>query len=573
MLVHLFGIVSKVGRQQLLETAREKFGYHQLRPGQREAIESVIEGRDTLAILPTGAGKSAIYQIPAVLLDGPTVVISPLIALQKDQVQNLQAHDVGGAEILNSHTSNNVKEEALEELKAGNLEFIFLTPEQLSKPEVFRRVQAAKPSLFVVDEAHCISEWGHDFRPDYLKIGDAIEALGHPRVLALTATASEPVRNEIVARLGMREPRMVIQGFDRPNIQLNVVTFPTDQQKMEEVVKRVSWAEGSGIVYVSSRRHAEHLAQELNEHGITALHYHGGLSAKQRNPIQEDFMSGNIRVIVATSAFGMGIDKPDIRFVYHCDIPASLDEYYQEIGRAGRDGEPAEAILFYCTKDLGIHKFFAGGGKLDQNKIELVARAVESKESAATVKELTEETGLSKTKVLKATQRLEEVGVIQCTEEGVTLAPDAPDLTEAATAASDENTRRHEAELFRIERMRAYAEMLDCRRAYLLRYFGEEAPETCSHCDNCEKRERVLAQAATTAAAPPEPEQIYQRKEQHESDAPPFPVKSQVTHKQWGRGMVKKYDGGKVTILFEKIGEKTLAVNFIQEHQLLEAAG
>ena len=470
----------------LSETARVKFGFEQLRPGQREAMESVMAGRDTLAVLPTGAGKSAIYQIPALLLDGPTVVVSPLIALQKDQSQNLSGHEVGGAAVVNSHTHVREKAKTLQTLEKGNLEFIFVTPEQLAKGEILESLRESKPSLFVVDEAHCVSEWGHDFRPDYLKLGCAIEALGHPTVLALTATASQQVRDEIAVRLQMREPAIIVKGFDRPNISLRVDTFQTEDDKRAALIHRVGWSEGAGIVYVASRRHAEELAREISADGTNVCSYHGGMAAKERNPVQDAFMSGEARVIVATSAFGMGIDKPDIRFVYHYDIPHSVDEYYQEIGRAGRDGEPAEACLFYRAEDLNIHKFFAGSGKLDAAKIARVAEAIEKKDGPATVKDLAAETAIAPTKVTRAIQKLEDAGAVQKVPEGVVaVAENAEELKAAALTAGGESEQRHESELQRIAGMRDYAERRGCRRAYILRYFGEDAAEHCGTCDNC----------------------------------------------------------------------------------------
>ena len=467
-------------------TARETFGFNSLRPGQQEAIESILAGHDTIAVLPTGGGKSAIYQIPAVMLDGPTVVISPLIALQKDQVDSLQEHDAGGAAVVNSQTRAADREEWLHNLEEGKLEFIFLTPEQLAKADVLQRVKDAGPSLFVVDEAHCISEWGHDFRPDFLKLGNAVEALGHPRVLALTATASAPVRDEIASRFCMREPNVIVRGFDRPNIRFRVETFQTKAEKHDALLQRIGWAEGSGIVYVSSRKNAEELAQAISERDIPAMHYHAGMSAKERTYIQDEFMAGRIPVIVATSAFGMGIDKPDIRFVYHFDIPHSIDAYYQEIGRAGRDGEPAEAILFYRAEDMNIHKFFAGGGQVDEEKLERVARAVQQKDSPVSPKQLVEETQLSKTKVAKAIQRLEDAGAVTQTETGeVQASEDAPGLLEATHSANEDNQKRHDAELRRMEQMRGYAESLSCLRSYILNYFGEQGGPECGNCGVC----------------------------------------------------------------------------------------
>lgn len=467
-------------RDEALAIARERFGYQKLRPGQREAIDSILAGRDTLVVMPTGAGKSAIYQIPAVALPGPTVVVSPLIALQKDQAETLSQQDAGGAAVVNSATAAGIRREAFENFEGGELEFLFLTPEQLARPDIIETVHSAGPSLFVVDEAHCISEWGHDFRPDYLRLGTAIEALGHPNIVALTATAGQQVREEIVERLRMRDPKVIVHGFDRPNIRLAVEAFETADDKLDALTKRVDWADKPGIVYTSTRKHSQEIADELVARGIRAFSYHGGMTAKQRSPVQEEFMSDKYDVIVATSAFGMGVDKPNVRFVYHYGAPHSIDSYYQEIGRAGRDGKPAEAILFYTTKDLAIHKFFAGGSRIGEEK---VRRFVEACEQGADSDRLREITGLSKAKITRLLTRLEK------------------NESTVETVIEDEE-RSHAAELERIEQMRAYADLLVCRREYLLRYFGEESAGACGNCDNCERRGSENAMSASPPGAP-----------------------------------------------------------------------
>ena len=322
-------------KRDIAKTARERFGFETLRPGQKEAIQSLLDGGDTLVVAPTGSGKSAIYQIAGLLLKGSTVVISPLIALQKDQIDSINASEAAPAALINSTQKVSEARETLESIEEGEVKYVFLAPEQLHKKETVETLKAAGVALFVVDEAHCISEWGHDFRPDYLQLGPVIEGLDRPLVLAMTATASPEVRDDIIQRLGMRKPNVFVHGFDRPNISLRVDHFSTEQEKREALMRRISWAEKPGIVYVATRKNAEALMAALSEAGEEALFYHGGLKAKEREAIQEQFMNGHAGVIVATNAFGMGIDKADIRFVYHYDISDSLDSYYQEIGRAG----------------------------------------------------------------------------------------------------------------------------------------------------------------------------------------------------------------------------------------------
>ena len=537
---------------RIVRVAREAFGFAELRPGQREGIEAVLAGRDAVVVMSTGSGKSAIYQIAGLLLPGPTVVVSPLIALQRDQVANLRERAAGGAAQLNSNVPAAEREAALAELAEEALEFIFLAPEQLANPDVLDELAIARPSLLVVDEAHCISEWGHDFRPDYLRLGATVQALGRPVVLALTATAAPPVRTEICERLGMRDAEMIVRGFDRPNIRLRVERHHDEERKLRALREYVMAAPAPGIVYVATRRAAEELAAELEGDGLRAGHYHGGMRGARRDATQQRFMQDELDVVVATTAFGMGVDKPNVRWVVHAEISEALDSYYQEIGRAGRDGEPAEALLFYRAEDLGLRRFLAGGGQADLLAIGAVLQAVTDADGPLAPARLQAVTELTQTKLAAAVSRLEDVGAVAVLPQGELAAgPRVRPRQQAIEAAAAAEERRRAFDRSRIDMMRAYAEADGCRREFVLSYLGEPFAPPCGNCDNC----------LTGSTAVAEPARVT-----------PFEVGSRVAHAGWGEGVVQRYDDDAVLVLFDGLGYKKLALEIVLERALLRAA-
>jgi ATP-dependent DNA helicase RecQ len=540
---------SSGSRERMRRIAREQFGFDELTPGQEEAICALLEGHDTLVIMPTGAGKSAIYQIAGLMLSGPTVVISPLIALQQDQVDSIEARGVADAAAVNSTAAVAERDETFAELADGELDFLFLAPEQFNRPETLERLQAVKPVLFVVDEAHCLVEWGHDFRPDYLRLGAVIEALGHPRVLALTATAAPLVRTEIMERLGFRSSREVVRGFDRPNIWLGVRRFDDEPSKWNALIDEVERADKPGIVYAATHKHVEELTERLSDRGIEAAAYHGGLSDRERESAQQRFMDDELDVIVATNAFGLGIDKPNVRFVFHADISDSVDSYYQEIGRAGRDGEPARAVLFYRPEDLGLRRFFAGGARIEAEDVEDVAEAVDEHHGPIELSQLKKETGLSQGIVVSALTNLEESGAVERLADGGVIEIEIPaNLDSIAAEAVAREEQRRAIEQSRIEMIRDYAEVRDCRRRFLLNYLGEAYEGPCGACDNCDAGVRS------------------------ETRIEPFPLESRVRHAKWGEGTVMRYEGDKMTVLFDTEGYKTLDSELVLDSALLEPA-
>ncbi|HEV2073493.1 MAG TPA: ATP-dependent DNA helicase RecQ [Thermomicrobiales bacterium] len=535
--------------REIRDVASDFLGLDHLRPGQRDAITSVLEGRDTLTVMPTGSGKSAIYQVAGLILKGLTIVVSPLIALQRDQVTSLEDTGTITAAELNSTLTDKQREEVFAQLEDVDQMFLFLAPEQLANEETLERLGQAKPALFVVDEAHCISEWGHDFRPDYLKLGAFIDKLGHPPILALTATAAGPVRDEIVEQLSMEGPNIFVSDFDRPNIFLNVDTFHDSGTKHDALIEYASGQQGSGIIYTATRKHAEQIAGELSDRSITARAYHAGLSARERESTQEAFMSGEITVIAATIAFGMGIDKPDIRYVCHYSISESLDSYYQEVGRAGRDGDPAEARLFYNPDDLGLRRFHSGVGDLDAENVRPVLATIRNAGEHVDPAEIREELDLRDTELIRVIGRLEDVDAIEVAPSGE-LTPINTDVSvsEVAEAAAEAQLQLRNYASTRLEMMRQYAEVPSCRREFLLNYFGDPYEGPCNNCDRCRENPEEAA---------------------HSEDRP-YPLQSKVMHTSWGEGTVMHYEDDRIVVLFGDAGYRTLSLNLVQENNLLE---
>jgi ATP-dependent DNA helicase RecQ len=553
--------VVALDRPAIRAAARETLGHRTLRPGQAEAVAAITGGRDTLAILPTGGGKSAIYQLAGVSIDGPTLVVSPLIALQHDQLASLAELGLSAA-ALNSTMPSADRAGTLDAFRQGTIEFLLLGPEALADEDVLRAVAEGGPSLFVVDEAHCVADWGREFRPEYRRLGIVADALGRPPILALTATASPLVRTEIVERLGLRNPVIIARGFDRPNIDLAVEIHSDDGAKRRALVDAVVGAARPGIVYVATRRAADDVARLLVEAGVAAEAYHAGLAARRRTEIQDRFMAEDDGVIVATIAFGMGIDKRDVRFVYHLDVSESLDAYHQEIGRAGRDGEPAAARLFYRPEDLGLRRFQAAPPRFDEADVSAVLRTLRHASSAMTVDDLARGTQRSRRRTDAVVMRLEEAGAVTiATDGGVRVAADtspdtgragADELAGMAVAAQE---RRRLVERSRVDMIRSYAETGGCRRAALLGYFGEPFDPPCGRCDRCRAAEAAFddRKAATVGPALTAAKSV-------DAAPTPFQPADRVRHSTFGGGTVTGVEPDRVTIAFDEVGYRTITL-------------
>lgn len=545
-----------MSRAEIERTARERFGLERLRPEQAEAIAAAVDGRDVLAVWATGSGKSAVYQVAGALRRGLAVVVSPLIALQEDQIIGIDgAPAAPGAVALNSARGARARSDAWRRIREGEAEYALLAPEQLAKDDVVDALAACDVSLLVVDEAHCITSWGHDFRPDYLLLGSLADRLGRPPIVALTATASTPVREEIVRRLGMREPAILVGDMDRPEISLAVHRHMDDAAKRSAVVDEVAGLGGPGLVYTSTRRDTERYARELSERGVRAAAYHAGLRSAERHRVHEAFLGGEVDVVVATSAFGMGIDKDDVRFVVHADAPESLDAYYQEVGRCGRDGAPARATLHYRPEDLALRRYFASRAA-DPDDLRGVLRAI--RDGCRRRADIAEAEGVPTRRAAALLTLLSDTGAVRLGRRGAALVRGVDD--EAAVSAALAHVEdRERIDRSRIEMLRAYAEARRCRRQVLLGYFGQELDGACGNCDVCATGRSDGATRSDGA----EPDRADGR----------YRADDRVRHREWGEGTVMEVEDDRMTVFFETAGYRVLALELVDESELLERVG
>jgi ATP-dependent DNA helicase RecQ len=592
----------------MLELGKRRFGISAFRPGQALAIRNVLAGIDTLAIMPTGAGKSLCYQLPALELPGVTLVVSPLIALMKDQHDKLEQLDI---EVLRLDSTLSPRDEAaaLARLSENRPCIAYVTPERLGEPRFRDRLASVRVALFVVDEAHCISQWGHDFRPAYLGLGEAVRALGKPPVLALTATAPPKVKDDILAQLQIHEASVIDIGLNRPNLRYHVIKASSERKKQALLLRLIEKQQGCGIIYAATVKTVDALADFLWSQGVECGRYHGRMRAKDRERVQSAFMDrSEPRLMVATNAFGLGVDKQDLRFVIHYNFPGSLESYYQEAGRAGRDGIPADCVLLYQPEDKRIQSFFLGGRYPTPEQTRAVAEAlvhvtggnVATPETDdhdpvfVSVKDIAERADAPAKKARVVLSFLKEVG-FAAEAPGARFAPlhtEAPSIDELARAASRYEQKRAQ-DRARLAAMLRYSQSHLCRTRLLVTYFGYTDAPACGSCDNCARAARVAppqpkdaARTAQELAArrggdPVTRKELLEEAMRRRHTAGrgralkiervkrpvfgPLEKGDLVRHATWGEGEVVRVVGDSIYTFFPVHGEKLLKASFLEK--------
>ncbi|MGH8910221.1 MAG: RecQ family ATP-dependent DNA helicase, partial [Egibacteraceae bacterium] len=463
-------------------------------PGQREALEAVLAHRDVVAVLPTGGGKTLVYQLAGALLDGTTVIATPLIALMQDQVRRLAEGEDGASPqrvgAITGALRGERRRELLQQLRTGALDFFFATPEQLVRDDVRQALAHTRVDVFCVDEAHCISEWGFDFRPAYRELATAAAAMGRPPILALTATAPEAVRRDVASELGLESPVIVARGFDRPNLHFDVVhvTDPDRRDRqLAKVLGEVLEPGQASVVYCTTRRESEETARALRMLGMGARYYHGGMERAVRKKVQDAFLDDDVSILCATSAFGMGIDKPDIRAVIHRTMPDSLEAYWQEAGRAGRNGRPADCVLLYRMEDRAVHDHLhrrsRPAEKTIAKMIHLLSQVNRATPEADVLAGVAEDAEVARSGAVSLLEDLDRFGYLTRFKRGIRWRGDPATAMEAMAT---HQAVQVEIEQSRLSMVAAYAETTACRRRYLLNYLGDDyGAELCLRCDNC----------------------------------------------------------------------------------------
>lgn len=543
-------------------------------PGQREALEAVLDGRDVIAVLPTGGGKTLVFQLAGLLLEGTTVVATPLIALMHDQVRRLRDDSHLPVAALSGNLRGAERTQVLADLAAGVYGFVFSTPEQLARADVRAAVAACPVDLFCVDEAHCISEWGFDFRPAYRELSAAKHAMGRPPVLALTATAPETVRRDVARELELDDPLVVARGFDRPNLHFTVVRVTDPDRRDRQLYGLLAEVETPAVIYCTTRREAEETAQALRSlassgprtRRLTVGHYHGGMDRQGRTRVQNAFLADELEVLCATSAFGMGIDKPDIRTVIHRTMPDSVESYWQEAGRAGRNGRSSDCVMLFRPGDRAAHEHLHRRSRPSEatlaKMLHVVSQVDHATPTADVIARICEIAEVARSGAVSLIEDLDRFGYLVRFKSGIRWRGDPQ-------CAMDRLARHHDRQVdiewSRLDMVAGYAENTGCRRRFLLNYLGDEYPaELCLRCDNCLR----IAERRSFDDWDVEAERLRIAT----SRGGPFAPGEQVVHPAWGEGTVQRIEGEVVVVRFDAVGYRSMHTPTVVERGLLRSA-